>query len=195
VSYVWSSLRGNYGGLYRPETGQLDPNVTSDFDLISLLVNRRGPLIGDRTHSIKVFAAKDFALGTSNSLRVGGSYRGRSGDPLNVLGSHPTYGLDEVFILPRGAGGRLPWVHTIDTHLGLSYRLAGDSMIVVGVDVFNLFNFAAVTARDQRYTSQDVLPIPNGTREDLGPAPNANYGNVQAYQDPRRFRFSARLNF
>ena len=45
-----------------PETGQLDPNINSDFDLISLLANRTGPLPGDRTHQLKVFGAKEFLL-------------------------------------------------------------------------------------------------------------------------------------
>jgi hypothetical protein len=207
ASYTWSSLRGNYGGLFRPETGQLDPNITSDFDLTSLVVNRRGPLPGDRTHSIKVFGAKELSLGASNTLTLGFAYRARSGDPLSVLGSHPIYGLDEAFILPRGAGGRLPWVHTCDAHLAVSYHLSRQSILVLGFDVFNLFNFAAVTARDQRYTSQDVLPIPNGTQADLDNVlkvdgtplsrseRNPNYGNVQANQDPRRFRLSARISF
>src|SRR5262249_8886211 len=55
ASYTISYLRGNYPGLYRSETAQLDPNNNSDFDLRSLLVNRTGPLPGDRSHSIKLF--------------------------------------------------------------------------------------------------------------------------------------------
>ncbi len=49
-------------GSSSPETGQLDPNVNSDFDLVSLLPNRTGPLPGDRRHQIKVFGAKDFTI-------------------------------------------------------------------------------------------------------------------------------------
>src|SRR6185369_11752376 len=62
ASYTLSSLRGNYAGLFRPETGQLDPNINSDFDLRSLLVNHTGPLPGDRTHQLKLYGAKDFVL-------------------------------------------------------------------------------------------------------------------------------------
>jgi hypothetical protein len=209
VSYTWSTLRGNYPGLFRPETGQLDPNINSDFDLISLMANRSGPLTGDRTHAIKVFGAKEFVLTGSLGFNIGLSYRGISGAPLNVLGSHNIYGFDEVFILPRGAAGRLPWVHTMDSHVGVNYRLARNSVLTVGLDVFNLFNFSGVTGRDQRYTRADVLPIENGTQADLpgkvvsaadgSPLPpdqiNPNYGNIQAYQDPRRIRFNARVSF
>ena len=62
-SYTLSWLRGNIAGLFRPETGQLDPNINSDFDLISLLSNRSGYLPGDHRHSFKLFAAGEIPLG------------------------------------------------------------------------------------------------------------------------------------
>ena len=37
-------MEGNYDGLYQVSTGQLDPNINSDFDLVSLTQNRNGPL-------------------------------------------------------------------------------------------------------------------------------------------------------
>ena len=37
ASYVYSSLIGNYEGLFRNDNGQSDPNITSLFDLVSLL--------------------------------------------------------------------------------------------------------------------------------------------------------------
>jgi hypothetical protein len=97
----------------------------------------------------------------------------------------------------------------MDSHVGVNYRLARNSVLTVGLDVFNLFNFSGVTGRDQRYTRADVLPIENGTQADLpgkvvsaadgSPLPpdqiNPNYGNIQAYQDPRRIRFNARVSF
>ncbi len=58
VSYTWSRLYGNYPGLFRPETNQLDPNILSDFDLIDLLDNRTGLLPFDRTHAVKLFGAQ-----------------------------------------------------------------------------------------------------------------------------------------
>src|SRR4029079_17640048 len=110
VSSTASSLRGNYAGLFRPETGQLDPNINSDFDLKSLLANRDGPLPGDRTHQIKLYAAKDFLVGGNMDILVGLTFRTASGTPLSYLGSHPLYGPGEVYILPRGAAGRGDWI-------------------------------------------------------------------------------------
>lgn len=209
ASYTLSSLRGNWAGLFRPETGQLDPNVNSDFDLISLLPNREGPLPGDRNHQLKLFAAKAFPINKTLGIDVGLSYTTRSGEPLSVTGSHPLYGEDEVFILPRGAGERLPWVHSIDSHLGVSFGLAKDSVLNVYVDTFNLFNFQAITGRDETYTFQDVNPIPGGTKDDIKAGKltysdgspfdqadrNPNYDHPTRYQTPRQFRLGAKVSF
>jgi hypothetical protein len=150
---------------------------------------------------------------------LGLGYLGRSGTPLNVLGSHVQYGDSEVFILPRGAGGRTPWVHSIDTNVTFGMRFSKDTAVTVGVDVFNLFNFQQVTGFDQNFTTADVLPIPDGNKDtDLpkpGDAPglatnkllnadgtpfdpaniNPNYNNPNQYQQPRQIRINARVTF
>src|SRR5262249_26239640 len=153
ASYTLSYLRGNWAGLFRPETGQLDPNINSDFDLRSLLPNRDGPLPGDSTHRFQIYGAKDFILPSDLDITVGLTWRSASGQPLSYLGSHLLYGPGEVFILPRGAAGRLPWTHTIDPHLGFGVRLSKDAHLQISMDIFNLFNFQAVTARDPQFTT------------------------------------------
>lgn len=211
VSYTWSHLRGNYAGLFRPETGQLDPNINSDFDLQSLLANRTGPLPGDRTHSIKVFGAKEFVLTGSMSVNLGLSYRARSGQPLSYLGSHSLYGAGESFLLPRGSAGRLPWRHDIDGHLGYTFRVTKSNAVTVSVDVFNMFNFQQVVARDELYTEADPLPVEgaegtndeklaqlrysDGTPFNFENEGNLNFKNVTAYQAPRSIRFGAKVTF
>lgn len=158
VSYTWSYLRGNYAGLFRPETDQLDPNINADFDLISLLPNRTGPLPGDRTHVIKAYAAKEFVLTGNVSLTLGLAYQGKSGAPLSYLSSHPLYGEDEAFVLPRGAAGRGPWIHTIDAKLGAQLKINKDNAVALSIDVFNLFNFAGAESVDQTFSTADLLP-------------------------------------
>lgn len=159
VSYTYSSLRGNYNGLFRPETGQLDPNINADFDLISLLPNRTGPLDADRNHFIKAYVSKEFQITNSFSLVAGLTYEGRSGAPINYLGSHALYGPDEAFVLPRGAGGRLPWRHAFNAKAGVRYKISKDNVVEFTADVFNMFNFQAVTAVDQTITSAEALPF------------------------------------
>jgi hypothetical protein len=207
VSYTLSYLRGNYAGLYRPETGQLDPNINSDFDLRSLSTNRTGPLPGDHTHDFKIFGARDFTLDSKQHVTVGSALRARSGAPTNYLGSHPLYGADEVFVLPRGSGDRLPWIYDVDLHLGYAFKLSSSSTLSITTDIFNLFNFQAVTARDERYTASDVQPIAGGNRGSLAGLRNSdgtafdpnqknpNFGHAIAYQAPRTFRFGIRLTF
>jgi len=137
-------------------------------------------------------------------LMVGGAFRGFSGGPTDVLGSHRLYGSGEAFLLPRGGGERLPWVFRIDTNIGYRKYFTEDLSIDVTMDVFNVANFQAVTSVDESYTYSDVTPIKGGTFEDLENhtdingdpiVENPNFGNPTSYQTPRQFRFGVRLNF
>jgi len=204
VSYTWSRVRGNYEGLFRSDTGQLDPNINSDFDLVSLLPNRTGLLPADRTHQIKAFGARELVISNALSLNLGGSYRAASGAPLSYLGSHVDYGAGQAYILPRGTAGRGPWVHSFDSRLSVNYRLTRELTASLSLDVFNVFNFQTATAFDQNYTFSDVNPIVGGSPRDLpslrnvegDPAiKNPDFGTPTAYQAPRSFRFGARVAF
>jgi len=204
ASYTASWLRGNISGLFRPETFQLDPFVNSDFDLISLLPNRTGYLPGDHRHSVKVFSAGEVELGRRHHILFGGAFRALSGAPTDYLGSHPLYGDDEVYILPRGSGERLPWQFRIDTNIGYRYDFNDDVAIGFTIDAFNLMNFQAATRVDSTYTQNDVIPIEDGDQGDLDGytdvdgAPvvvNPNFGRPIAFQTPRQLRFGLRLTF
>ncbi|MDC3962490.1 TonB-dependent receptor [Polyangium jinanense] len=221
ASYTASYLRGNYPGL---ASGPYpSPHMLPDFDLLSLQPNRDGPLPGDRRHSVKVFGAKEFVLSKNLSINMGVGYTGTSGAPLDVLGAHPSYGRGAAFILPRGSGGNLPWVHSVDSNLAVGYKVGKDSTLSVSVDVFNLFNFQAETSRDQSFTYANVRPIEGGTAADLpnkgeaacatgagcryklvnledgspfDPADqNPRYGSPTSYQTPRTIRMGMRLTF
>ncbi|MET0342565.1 MAG: TonB-dependent receptor [Polyangiales bacterium] len=207
ASYTLSWLRGNYGGLYRAEDLQFDPHQNSDFDLYELTANRKGPLPGDHRHYIKVFGAKEFVIPKGGVITPGASLRAYSGDPTNYLGSHPFYLVDQVYVLPRGEGERLPWTTSVDLRLGYGFNFSKDRGLVATIDIFNLFNFQSAVARDQRYTSSTVNPIEGGTRGDLAnvtttdgsPLPadqvNPNFGRVSARQPPRVFRFGLKGTF
>ncbi|WP_317987912.1 TonB-dependent receptor [Hyalangium gracile] len=218
ASYTWSRLQGNYSGLFRADTGQLSPNLTRDFDLLSLTTNRYGLLPGDRTHNVKAYGAREIAFGNATSLNLGASYRGRSGTVINVLGAHPRRSGAETFILPRGTAGRLPWVHDIDTHVGFNQKLARDMVLSLSLDVFNVFNFQQYTAVDQSFTFTRVYALENGekladveacrveggncrviaTANDKPITPNEvnpNFKRPIAYQSPRSIRLGAKISF
>ncbi|WP_245814573.1 TonB-dependent receptor [Cystobacter ferrugineus] len=210
ASYTWSRLYGNYAGLYRPENDQLDPNINSDFDLRELLANRTGLLPFDRTHSVKLFGAKEFNFTNNLTGSLGLSYRGNSGTPISYLGGHPTYGVSEAFILPRGTAGRTPWVHNIDGNIGINYRVTRSNVLSLSLDVFNIFNFQQYTSVDQIYANADVLPIASGKANgELTPDQvelaeggilpadkvNKNFKQPTIYQAPRQIRLGLKYTF
>lgn len=211
ASYTVSYLRGNYAGLFRPETTQLDPNSNADFDLVVLTQNRYGSLPGDRTHELKIFGAKDFDLGKRMVLQLGLRANARSGEPTSVLGSEDVigYGTDEVFILERGSGERLPWIFSVDPHVGWQFELGKESALTLYMDVFNVFNFQGVTRVDETYTGSGVFAIDgadsldrlgelrsSATGEAITQAElNPNFGRPTQYQSPRTFRFGGKVTF
>jgi outer membrane receptor protein involved in Fe transport len=211
LSYTYQNLHGNIDGLVRTQTGQLDPNISSDFDIASLEVNRQGPLAADVRHTVKTYLAKEFVIAPPFSVGVGVSYVGASGPPIDFLGYNSFYGAQEVFIFPRGANGRLGWVHTIDLNGAMTFRFSMSTALTVSVNVFNLFNFQQVTSVSPNYTvaPNGVYPVPNGnpntdkgkirsdtTGEPLDPSQiNPNFLRPTAYQPVRQVRFQARLSF
>src|SRR5262249_40038281 len=124
ASYVYSSLTGNYEGFYRSENNQGLANLSTLFDIQSLLANRYGHLPGDRPHQLKF----DGSYRTPWKLMVSGSFRIQSGIPFNALIPHPEYGDNEGFEVPRGTAinpltgsNRTPTTFNLD--LGLHYPI------------------------------------------------------------------------
>ena len=171
ASYTWSRLYGNFDGLINVHaTGysQFDPNGNSAYDLRSFLPNSQGLLNNDRTHQVKLYAAKVIPLGQS-ALNLGAGYTGHSGTPLSYIGYDAIYNSPLVYLVERGTAGRTPWVHNLDGHLGYDYRFTKDLIASFTLDVFNIFNWQNTIFQDQTYTlsSHKTLPIPNGKPSDL----------------------------
>jgi hypothetical protein len=204
ASYTVSWLRGNYSGLFRPEDLQFDPHQSADFDLSSLYVNRYGPLPGDHRHYVKVFGAKTIDIPHAGAFTPGAAFRAFSGEPTSYLGAHDAY-IDNVYILPRGDGPRLPWTYSADLKLAYGFNFDHGRALSLTMDIFNLFNFQAIAARDQRYTASSVAPVTkgglgeltnaDGTAFDASSQRNPNFGKATAFQAPRVFRFGLRASF
>ena len=164
VSYTWSRLTGNYDGLWSPNyQQQLDPNITANFDLKTLLLNGDGVLSADITHFIKVYLAKEFVITPTFSVSVGGSFNANSGTPVDALGAHILYGDGLAYILARGSAGRLPWVTSLDGKVNFNYRFTKDLVVTASVEAFNIFNSQRPTQIDNRYTQDPVGPIVGAT--------------------------------
>jgi len=209
-SYTLSRLRGNYPGLFSPDTGQLDPNLTSMYDLPELMANRYGPLPGDRPHAFKAEGYYRLALTERDSVVLGTRLRGASGRPSSTLGSHISYGPGETFILPRGSGDRTSFQSACDLHAAYTRQLGGGMAVEAFVNLFNAFNQQPATRRDDIYTFDVVEPVVGGDAEDLahlkrtGPdgrtvnesvTVNPNYGNPLETQLPLAVQLGARLTF
>ncbi len=93
ASYTYSSLIGNYEGLFRNDNGQSDPNITSLFDLVSLLKGVYGRLPNDRPNQFKFNGSYE----TPFKLMVSGNFYVQSGTPFNMLTPHVVYGNNEGF--------------------------------------------------------------------------------------------------
>jgi len=207
ASYTYSSFRGNYPGLFSIRgTGapQLDPNILSEYDLLSLLPNKDGPLPGDVPNSFKLDAGYVYEVSARTTLNLGGSVRADQGQPISYLGAHPLYGSGEAYILPRGSAGRTPWTWQLNLRGGANYKLSKDYALGVSLDLFNVTNNREVTGVDQNYTFDSVSPIVNGKPADLpslrniagqNVTTNTNFKNAISYQLPFSARVGAKLSF
>ena len=205
VSYTYSSLIGNYEGLFRNDNGQSDPNITSLFDLVSLLKNQYGRLPNDRPHQFKFNGSYRAPF----KLLISGNWYIQSGSPFNQLTPHPVYGNNEGFGVPRGTAivpkvtaGQAGFPNVVDsvgsnrtpvtwnTDLGFYYpfKLKDEREIRLQADWFNAFNLQRAVTLDQTFTlNSGVTGVPAVT--------NPFYGSAVVVQPPSQWRFGAKFSF
>jgi outer membrane receptor protein involved in Fe transport len=210
ASYTYSRAKGNYPGLFSTETNQLDPNITSMYDLPDLMPNRYGASGLDRPHNLKIDGFYQFDLKKLGILVTGVSFRAQSGIPHNTLAAHPVYGLDESYLLPRGALYRSPSTAQLDTHISYGRQINRNMRVEGFIDIFNLLNSQQEVDVDERYTTNISLPIVGGDVSDLDHAkmtlrsgrqtntiitPNKNFGRTSQRQTPLTSQLGFRLTF
>jgi hypothetical protein len=222
-SYTYSRNEGNYPGLVSYDNGQIDPNISSQYDLIELLGNRIGPLQTDRPHYIKLDGYYTFDFNKYGSLTTGVRFRALSGVPTNALAAHYLYGPDESFLLPRGQLGRTDFDHGLDIHIGYGRKVNKNMQLEVFFDIYNSYNRQGTYGVDNTYapqysllqggvggTEQNANPVSGGTYEDLlwvktidrngveSAAPigrNPNFHNTNSRYGPAYGRVGMRLTF
>ncbi len=211
-SYTYARTRGNFPGLYSPDSGAINPNITAQYDLIELLGNRDGPLPNDRPHDLKVDSYYVADLARAGQVTAGARFRIASGTPIDALASNNLYGYDESFVVPRGAMGRTGADTGLDLHLSYGRKLGKGVELEVFTDLFNVFNRQAPSYLDETYSFDNLNPILGGDGEDLlwakaqdaegnepdAPRPpnrNRNFRNAEARTPPFAARLGARMTF
>ena len=190
-SYVYSSLIGNYEGLFRNDNGQSDPNITSLFDLVSLLNNIYGRLPNDRPHQFKFDGSYRWPF----RLLTSASFRAQSGIPFNALIPHPLYGDNEGFEVRRGTAinpltGSIRTPTTWNLDLGAYYpiQFGEDRQLRFQVDWFNVFN-------NQRPIREDETLRINSGAPGIAAVPNPFYGQGTIFQFPSALRLGVKFTF
>jgi outer membrane receptor protein involved in Fe transport len=204
-SYVFSSLIGNYEGLFRNDNGQSDPNITSLFDLVSLLANTYGRLPNDRPHQLKFNGNYQLPF----KLMLSGNFYMQSGIPFNQLIPHPVYGNNEGFAVPRGTAiipnvtgvangsagvtsaigkNRSPTTWNLDVGAYYPIKFSETMQLRLMVDWFNVTNSQRAVTLDQTFTI-------NSGATGVSPVPNPFYGSGQVFQYPSALRLGAKFSF
>jgi len=210
ASYVRSSLTGNYEGLFRNDNGQSDPNITSLFDLVSLLDNTYGHLPNDRPHQFKV----DGSYRTPFKLLIGASFRAQSGIPYNQLIPHAVYGNNEGFGVPRGTAivptvtasqpgfpnvvnsigsNRTPFTWNLDASAYYPIKVGEKRELRLSADWFNVFNQQRAIRLDETFSINSG--IPGVANIPANRFPNPFYGAGTIFQFPSSLRLGVKFTF
>ena len=202
TSYVYSSLIGNYEGLFRNDNGQSDPNITSLFDLVSLLKNTYGRLPNDRPHQFKF----NGSYTTPFKLVASANFYVQSGIPFNALIPHPVYGNNEGFLNPRGttlipdngansfgvrsAVGktRTPTTYNLDIGVYYPVKFSESMQLRFTADWFNVTNSQRAVTLDQTFTI-------NSGVGGVAPVSNPFFGTGAIFQYPSQLRLGAKFTF
>jgi hypothetical protein len=207
ASYVFSSLIGNYEGLFRNDNGQSDPNITSLFDLVSLLQGMYGRLPNDRPHQFKLDGGYQWPF----KLMTSASFRAQSGIPFNALIPHPVYGDNEGFCQdlgappvnsplgfvcnPRGTAinpltgsNRTPTTYNLDLGAYYPIALGEGKQLRLQLDWFNVFN-------NQRAIKEDDTFLITSGSPGIPPVPNPFHGTGTIFQFPSALRLGVKFQF
>ncbi|HEU5061463.1 MAG TPA: TonB-dependent receptor [Kofleriaceae bacterium] len=220
-SYTYSRVTGNFPGLFSADNGQVDPNITSQYDLIELLANRDGPLPQDRPHYFKLDGYYIWKLDDlfgdggeeMGEILTGGRFRAFSGVVQDALARHYLYGFDESFLLPRGEMGRNDVAWGLDAKIGYGRKLGHGMKLDIYTDLYSveyLFLTEHVAAVDETYTFDNANPVVGGNYSDLiwvkeqdttgietstPISRNRNFQNVSSRYNPFFVQIGARLSF
>ena len=199
-SYVYSRLIGNYDGFVDRNTGAINLGASTVYDIPELVRNSFGPLWDNRPHQIKLDGFYTFDLRKAGRLTLGASARYQSGTPISALADNNRFpGLSLVYVLPRGAMGRLEPNYFVNLGLSYAYPLPGETELELTVRLVNLTNARAILRVDETYSYSQSRAIAGGDLEDLKHAKIINPGQPVSYFQrtilPAQGNFGAETQF
>jgi len=214
ASYTYSRLIGNYDGFVSRNTGAINLGASTQYDIPELVRNSYGPLFDNRPHSVKVDGFYSFDLKKAGRFTLGASLRYQSGTPISVYADNNRYpGQYLIYVLPRGAGGRIESTYFANLSLSYAYPLPGELELEFTARLANITNNKAVLRVDETYSFSYGRAIAGGDLEDLkhskvqnpnnptsffqrGVLPKqGNFGVQTVFQQPIQAQFELRLRF
>jgi hypothetical protein len=211
LSYLGSTLTGNYSGAVQESIGQTDPGINQDFDYPAMLQNASGRLELDRPNQGRLDAVYNAPWGLSAGLQ----FYIRTGTPTSILGDYGFY-QEGLYLSQRGYAGRLPTDYEMNVLLAYNLNV-GPVTITPQFYAFQLLNRQTATAINQAFNPygtfvtdpsspfygqagvQPGMPGPNGNNCPANaPGPctdNPDYRKTTAQISPRQFRFALKVTF
>jgi hypothetical protein len=217
ASYTYSRLVGNYDGFVDPVNGSVNIGASTQYDTPELVRNSYGPLSSNVPHRLKIDGFYGIDLGNVGRLTLGTSLHVQSGFPIQVRSDSADLVYTQqylVYMLPRGAGGRVQPNYRWNLSAGYTLPLKNDLELELSARIINVTNAKAVLRVDNVYTFQAARPIAGGDLGDLKHAkvwergaaatqffgrnivqPQGNYGVETQFQQPLAAQFELELRF
>ncbi len=207
LSYLGSTLTGNYSGAIREASGQTDPGINADFDYAAFKQNFSGRLELDRPNQGRL----DMVWNACFGLTAGVQFYVRTGVPSSINGYYNQFYTTELYLAQRGYAGRLPTDYEMNMSLGYNLYV-GPVTITPMAYAFNLLNRQTATSIDQNFNvngsfvTDPASPlygraglVPDGTcpvNSVTGTcSDNVNYRKTLVQTGPRQFRFALKVTF
>jgi hypothetical protein len=193
LGYRYSTLRGNYEGLFMNDGNQANPNTSTMFDFLPspLTIGQVivGNLPGERRHVGNLYLSHSYP---EYGWNLGIGARLESGVPITRLAAHPVYLTPgQIPVDGRGTAGRTPVWTSIDGHVDYNWQLTDNVNLRPALDVFNILN-----QQKERRVVENIEFVPGIPDVDFGqPAPMETARTPMSYQRPIDVRLSLRLEF
>ncbi len=214
MSFLYSSLKGNYSGAIREASGQTDPGINADYDYYQFTFNDYGNLELDRPIQARIDAVYNAPFG----LSMGAQFYVRSGLPVSRYGFFNNFYPDLLYLDTRGTNTHAFFVDNrtptdYDMNLSLGYNInVGPVTITPQAYLYNVINRQTATSYDATFNpggafvtdttspfyGQAGLAPGEGTCSASAVAPcpdNTDYLKVNQRNNPRLLRVALKVTF